>query len=111
MNKIPEHEDVDLIVISEAEAGQRLDKILALRYKDIKSRTYFEYLFENGFVLIHGNPIKKSLKPNPGDEIEVHFQIPPEITIAPESIPLDIIFEDEYLLVVNNLPEWWFIPL
>jgi 23S rRNA pseudouridine1911/1915/1917 synthase len=104
MNKIPDHENVDLIIISENEAGQRLDKILALRYKDIKSRTYFEYLFENGFVLINGNPIKKSLKPCPGDEIEVHFQITPEITIAPESIPLDIIFEDEYLLVVNKPP-------
>jgi 23S rRNA pseudouridine1911/1915/1917 synthase len=102
MNKIQDNENIDLIIITKEEAGQRLDKILALRYKQAKSRTYFQYLFENGFVLLNGNPIKKSLKPIPGDEIEVHFQLTPDIAIIPEPIPLHIIFEDEYLLVVNK---------
>ncbi len=104
MNKFPDAENSDIVVITPEEAGQRLDKILAQRYKDVKSRSYFEYLFENGFVLINSGPVKKSHKPSLGDEVEVHFQLTPEITITPECIPLEILYEDEYLLVVNKPP-------
>lgn len=97
-----ESENSDFISVSEEESGQRLDVILARRYQEVKSRTYFQYLIDNGFVLVNGQPIKKSLKPAFEDEIEVHFQLTPEIKVAPEPIPLNIIFEDEYLLVINK---------
>ncbi len=101
MNKKQEN-NIDWIIINEEESGHRLDKILALRYKQVKSRTYFQYLFDNDFVLLNGNPIKKSIKPSLGDEIEVHFQLTPEMALTPEPIPLDILFEDDYLLVINK---------
>lgn len=92
----------DAFFITEEEAGERLDKVLAARLHRIGSRTYFQSLIEDGKVLLNGNPVKKRIKPKVGDEIEVEFACTPELTLKAENIPLDIIYEDEYLLVVNK---------
>lgn len=96
------HDENDLVIINQEEVGQRLDKILADRYKEIKSRTYFQYLIEEGKVLLNGLPIKKRAKPKEGDEVEIEFILTPELKLTPEAIPLDILYEDEYLLAVNK---------
>lgn len=95
-------EDNDLIVINEEEVGERLDKILAKRFEAIKSRTYFQYLIEENKVLVNGEPVKKRLKPKFGDEIQVEFIVTPEIGLKPEAIPLDIVYEDHDILVINK---------
>lgn len=90
------------IVIKKEEEGQRLDKILSARYPDIHSRTYFQYLIEQGKVFVNGEVVKKRYKPSSGDEINIHFILTPEIGLVPEEIPLQIIYEDQDLLVVNK---------
>lgn len=92
----------DLIIVSEEEAGERLDKILASRFSQVRSRTYFQFLIEQNCVLLNGVPVKKRVKPKAGDEIEIEFLLTPELNLTPEPIPLDIIYEDEFLLVVNK---------
>lgn len=92
------------IIVTAEEEGERLDKLLAARYKEIRSRTYFQYLIEQHAVLLNGSPAKKRAKPNEGDEIEICFTLTPELQLEPENIPLDIIFEDEDFLVVNKPP-------
>ena len=92
----------DTIIITEEEAGERLDKILAKRFEDKQSRTYFQYLIEEHLVLLNGQPVKKRIKPEVGDEIEIQFVLTPEINVEPENIPLDILFEDEHLLAINK---------
>lgn len=92
----------DILIVTDEEAGERLDKLLANRFKEIKSRAYFQYLIDGHLVLLNGMPIKKRVKPKMGDEIEIQFLITPEIDIVPEAIPLDIIYEDEYLLAINK---------
>lgn len=82
--------------------GERLDKILARRYGEIHSRTYFQYLIEEHLVLLNGAPVKKRIKPKAGDEIEIEFAALPEIDLKPENIPLDILYEDEFLIAVNK---------
>ena len=94
----------DFLVITEDEAGERLDKILALRFKEIRSRTYFHFLFEEQKIFVNGAPVKKRFQPEVGDEVVVHFIITPEIGLLPEPIPLEIIYEDDDLLVVNKSP-------
>ena len=64
-------------------------------------RTYFQYLIEQGCVLVNGAPLKKRESPKAGDEIEVCFLLTPEISLEPQDIRLDILFEDEHLIVVN----------
>lgn len=79
----------------------RIDRLLAAQFPDY-SRTYFQYLIENGFVLVNGVPMKKKDKPKTGDEIEICFQLTPEISLEPQNIPLEILFEDEHLIVINK---------
>lgn len=95
-------EEVDRIWIREEEAGDRLDKILASRFKEIHSRTYFAMLIDDHLVLVNGIPVKKRIKPQEGDEVEIQFGLTPEIDLIPENIPLDILYEDDNLLVINK---------
>jgi 23S rRNA pseudouridine1911/1915/1917 synthase len=81
--------------------GVRLDKLLALRFPAY-SRTYFQFLIEQGSVLVNGKQIKKRALPEVGDEIEICFLLTPELSLEPENIPLDILFEDEHLLAINK---------
>lgn len=90
------------ILISEQEEGQRLDVILAKRFQGVQSRTYFQSLIEQKQVLVNGVSAKKRLQPKAGDEVEIHFCYTPELTLLPEAIPLDIIYEDEHLLAINK---------
>ena len=88
------------IITLEAEQEKRIDKLLADRF--LKSRTYFQYLIEEGCVLKNGQKIKKSDKAKVNDEIDILFRLTPEIDLQPENIPLNILFEDEHILVVNK---------
>lgn len=97
-----EADEIDLLVVTEDEEGERLDKILAKRFKEVYSRTYFQYLIDEQLVLLNGSPVKKRIKPQAGDEIEVQFAATPEIQLTSEAIPLAIIYEDEYLIAVNK---------
>lgn len=92
---------LDYLLVTPIDAGQRIDKLLAERYPAF-SRTYFQKLIEEGFVLINDQPLKKRFAPEVGDEIEVCFQLTEEISLTPEDISLDILFEDEHLIAVNK---------
>jgi 23S rRNA pseudouridine1911/1915/1917 synthase len=91
----------DLLIVAEEEAGLRLDKLLVGRFPEC-SRSYFQYLIENGSVLVNGKKIKKRDEPSPGDEIEICFILTPEISLDPQEIPLDILYEDEDFLAINK---------
>ncbi len=93
--------DSETITITSAESNLRLDKLLAQRFPDF-SRSYFQHLIDQGLVLINGSKAKKRLLPHPGNEVEICFQLTPEIDVIPENIPLDILFEDEHIIAVNK---------
>lgn len=97
-------EDNEMFLISDQEEGERLDKILANRLSAAGSRTYFQFLIDEGKVLLNGAPVKKRMKPKCGDEIEIEYVLTPELTLKPENIPLNIIYEDESILVINKEP-------
>ncbi|OGN64337.1 MAG: 23S rRNA pseudouridylate synthase [Chlamydiae bacterium RIFCSPHIGHO2_12_FULL_49_9] len=94
-------EEPDFLFVTAEEEGMRIDTLLGCRFPD-HSRTYFQYLIESGFVLLNGEPVKKRILPEEGDEIEVCFQATAEASLEPESIPLDILYEDEHILAVNK---------
>ena len=76
-----------VLFISEQDEEVRIDKLLSERYPQ-HSRTYFQAIIEQGYVLLNGEPVKKGAFLEEGDEIEVCFPLTPESTIEPESIPL-----------------------
>ncbi len=81
--------------------GERLDAFLARSVEDL-SRSGAQKLLEEGCVLRCGKPGKKNDKLNPGDEIRVTIPDPKPIDIVPKQIPLDIVYEDEDVLVINK---------
>jgi len=99
--RLPFFRSMESIIIEQQEAGKRLDKLLADRFSD-HSRTYFQYLLEKHLVLLNGEVAKKRVIAALGDEIKIAFTLTPEISLEPEEIALDILYEDEELLVINK---------
>ena len=82
-------------------AGERLDAFLARSVENL-SRSGAQKLLEDGCVLRNGKPGKKNDKLNIGDRLEVTVPEPKPVDIAPKDIPLDIVYEDEDVLVINK---------
>jgi pseudouridine synthase, RluA family len=93
--------DSEVIVASKEDASCRLDKALSLRLPKY-SRSYFEFLIDQGSVLVNGVSVKKREKLKEGDEIEICFIATPELSFEPENIPLNILYEDEEILAINK---------
>ncbi len=91
----------DSFIVTEEEEGTRLDKLLTLEIPGY-SRSYLQGLLKDGNVLVNGKAAKASLKVK--EEDVVSFSIPDKILpdIVPENIPLDILYEDDDVLVVNK---------
>lgn len=88
-----------------ADAGQgmiRIDKFLFDRLEKT-SRTRIQSACDAGFVRVHGEPVKSSYKIKPGDVITIELPYPVrEIELIAEDIPLNILFEDDHLIVVDK---------
>ena len=82
-------------------AGTRLDVYLASQFEGW-SRARLQRLIENEDVLVNGKVVKPSYKLREHDEIEVDLIAPPADFFTPENIPLEIVYEDETLAVVNK---------
>ena len=87
--------------IDSHEAGARLDAYLASQIEGW-SRARLQRLIEAEDVLVNGNPSKPSYKLRENDELEVELTAPATTTFAAEPIPIDVIYEDETLVVVNK---------
>ena len=83
------------------ETGLRLDKFLAGALPDY-SRSFLQQLIEDGMVSVNQKTVKASYKAKCGDFIHVVIPEPERLDIEPENIPLDIVYEDTDLLVVNK---------
>ncbi len=81
--------------------GRRLDKYLMARFPRV-SRTTLQRLIKQGDITVNGRPTKKSYEMDGGDVIEITFPPPPVYDVTPEPMPLDIIYEDDYLLALNK---------
>ena len=80
--------------------NRRLDVFLAENTNI--TRSYATTLIEDGNVLVNNKKVAKNTKLKMGDNIDVTIPDPQEYTVEPENIPLDIVYEDEHLLVVNK---------
>jgi 23S rRNA pseudouridine1911/1915/1917 synthase len=90
-----------------ADPGQtilRIDKFLADRIQNA-SRTRIQNAANAGNILVNNNPVKPNYKVKPGDLVQVVLPTPPrEVELIPEDIPLNIVYEDDDVLVVNKAP-------
>lgn len=87
--------------VDPADTGVRLDKYLSDRIDGL-SRSAIAKLIEDGKVTIGDRPAQKSALLTAGDAVSVIVDAPRPVDIIPENIPLDIVYEDDHLLVVNK---------
>ena len=87
--------------IKQEESSVRIDRYLAEQCPEF-SRSYLQKLLKEQKVTADGRPVKANYKIHPGAEIQVEIPDMEVPDIRPEDIPLDILYEDEHLLVVNK---------
>jgi 23S rRNA pseudouridine1911/1915/1917 synthase len=83
------------------DAGQRLDRAIATRLPDL-SRTRVQELIDAQLILINGGPAKGSHRLRVGEHVTIQIQPRPPIHAEAESIPLDILYEDDDVIAVNK---------
>lgn len=91
----------EIFEVMEEQEGERLDKFLSIIYPDT-SRSFFQKLIKENGVLVNDKAEKASYRMNFEDVVTIHFPDAVETTIEPENIPLDILYEDDDLLIVNK---------
>ena len=108
--ELPEEQDGDQelfehyrVTADKGQAPLRIDKFLMNRIENA-TRTKIQQAAENGNIHVNEKPVKSNYKVKPHDVITVVFAHPPrEIELIPQNIPLDIVFEDEDLIIINKL--------
>jgi len=96
-------EDLHLRV-DESLRGTRIDRLLAEKFPHI-TRSRFQRLCRDGQVTAHGKRVRSAYRVLEGDEIHVHVPASvPHEDLIPEDIPLDVVYEDDEVLVVNKPP-------
>ena len=100
--QLSSHDGIRALTADSSAAGTRLDAYLAHAIPDI-SRSRVQLLIEAGQVRVNGAPAKAKLKLRGGEHIEIEGEPRPEpLHATPEDIPLDILFEDAYLAIINK---------
>jgi len=89
------------LIVSANEAQLRLDQVLAKRLPEF-SRSRLQQLIRSGFIRLNNTPVRPRQIVRGGDEIEVIEPPPEKVETLPESIPLEILFEDDDLIVINK---------
>lgn len=105
--ELPDQQELFKHYRFKADPGQsllRIDKFLSDRLEST-SRTRIQNAANAGNILVNNNPVKPNYKVKPGDIVQVVLPTPPrEIELIPENIPLNIVYEDDDVLVVNKEP-------
>jgi 23S rRNA pseudouridine1911/1915/1917 synthase len=94
-------ETTQTFLVIESEAGKRLDRVVALRHPEL-SRTRVQQLIDVGLVLLDGRLAKGAQKLRAGQRIEVEARQRPPVRAEAESIPLEILYEDDDVIAVNK---------
>ncbi|MBO8168112.1 MAG: RluA family pseudouridine synthase [Thermoanaerobacteraceae bacterium] len=94
-------EQVEVFVVEPEYQGKRIDVYLSGKINDL-SRSRIQGLIKEGEVTVNGEEVKPNYRLQVDDEVEIVIPPPEELQVEPENIPLDIVYEDAHLLVVNK---------
>src|SRR3974390_3489218 len=89
------------LIVESSLPGERLDIFLREKFPAV-SRGAMQRLIEQGHIRINGKTVKPTHAPRAGEQIEIHFPEARPAEAQPEEIPLDVLFEDKSLLVINK---------
>lgn len=88
-------------VINESDANKRLDAFVLEHFENL-SRSHIKKLIENGDIVLNGKVVKAGEKLKTNDQIVVNIPAPLELEVTAENIPIDIVYEDDDLAVINK---------
>lgn len=88
-------------IVEAEEQGKRLDMYISSKDEEL-TRTSAQRLIEQGDILVNNKKVKVAYKVSKGDIIAVEKQMPKEIEIKAQNIPVDIVYEDDDIIVVNK---------
>lgn len=90
--------------VDKGQVMMRIDKFLMIRIENA-TRTKIQNSCDAGSVLVNGKPVKSNYKVKPLDQISIVLAIPPkDVEVKPEDIPINVVYEDDYIVVVNKEP-------
>ena len=89
------------IIINEEQQGKRVDGVISA-YATELSRNTVQRLIEEEQIKVNGNKIKPSYKTNLNDEIDINIPKAKEIDLKPQNIPLEVLYEDNDIIVINK---------
>ena len=92
-----------VFIVEDVDAGKRLDSFLAEKNTANYTRSFIGKMIEENLVLYNGKPSKASTKIKTGDRIELFEKEPEPLAVKGEEIPLEIVYEDDDLMVINKL--------
>ena len=90
-----------ILIITAEESGERIDALLARQAEDL-TRSAAQRLLESGMVLLGDRPVKKNYKCAAGDRFTVLLPEPDDVPLIAQDIPLDVVYEDADVIVVNK---------
>lgn len=91
---------ISILVDAQSE-GERIDKYLSVIFPE-SSRSYIQKAAETGNITVNGKPVSKNYKLKADDRVEYTPLEPVKLSVEPQNIPLDVVYEDDDLLVVNK---------
>lgn len=81
--------------------SERIDKFLLSQLEDV-SRTNIQNLINDNHILVNGKSVKSNYKLKENDKISIKFKEAEELDVVKQNIPIDICYEDEYLMIINK---------
>ena len=92
---------MEKVVVEENTQKKRIDSYIVDKNINL-SRTAIKRLLDEGKILVNGKKQKPSYKPEVGDIITIEIMKPKEVELKPQDIPIDVIYEDKDIIVVNK---------
>lgn len=87
--------------VNSEESGQRLDIFCSSKVEEL-GRTYIQFLISEEHILLNGKKAKSSKKIKNGDKVTINLIPPKTIDVIPQNIPIDIVYEDKDVIVINK---------
>src|ERR1041384_5474799 len=100
-NRLPMANRADSIVVEQSLPLERLDVFLKSQVPQV-SRGVLQSMIEDGAILVDGKQVKPTYSPRAGDKIEIQWPEPISPRAEPEEMPLDVLYEDEHIIVINK---------
>jgi len=96
--------DPESFIVESPVTSPRLDRLLQARFP-ARSRVELQRLLAEGCILVNEASAKPSHRPRAGDRIEIRWPVPKPAGVVPQAIPIQVLFEDDDLLVINKSPD------